>query len=191
MLFLKIFGDNVEARIGNFRFLLFYLVAGFGADLLQIVMWPSVTIPNLGASGAISGVLGAYLLMFPQARVKMLNPTSGQIYFVGAKQFLLYWIGFQLLSGVWSLATTTGDQGWVAYFAHIGGFIVGLCGWIIMKKFANAGTLEDGAISLDDDISKIYPVNSQNKNDDVFQNTQKSDPLEALKEYLEKQRNRK
>lgn len=186
MVFLKIFGDNVEARIGNFKFLLFYLLAGFGADFLQIIMWPSLTIPNLGASGAISGLLGAYLLMFPQARIKMLNLSWGQIFFVGAKQFLLYWIGIQLLSWVWSLAVATGDQWWVAYFAHIGGFIVGLLGGTFFKKLANAGVLDDGANSIQNQMTQRDSLDPQNKTGGPLQDWQQSDPMQVLREYLEK-----
>lgn len=192
MVFLKIFWDNVEARIGNIKFLLFYLLAGLGADFLQIIVWPSVTVPNLGASWAISGVLGAYLLMFPHARVKMLNPSWGQIFYVSAKQFLLYWIGVQLLSWVWSLAATTGDEGGVAYFAHIGWFIAWVIGGVAMKKFATAWTLESSSGNILDQTTDRFKQQSDRNELDRFSwnQSRQQDPMEMLKEFLEQQNRR-
>ncbi len=116
----------------------------------------------------------------------MLNLSGGQIYFIGAKQFLLYWIGIQLLSWVWSLATATGDQGWVAYFAHIGGFIVGLLGGTFFKKLTNAGVLDDGTSSIENEMIQRNSLNPQNKTTTPSQNWQQSDPMQVLREYLER-----
>jgi len=127
MLFLWIFGDNIENLIGHFRFLVFYLVCGFAAAVAQIVMGPDSIIPMLGASGAISGVLGAYLLLFPTRRVRAL---IFRIYTtVPAYVALGLWIGFQLLMGF----LTPSGSGGVAYAAHIGGFIAGLA---LIRVFA-------------------------------------------------------
>lgn len=132
MVFLWIFWDNIEARIGNVKFVIFYLLAWLAADFLQVVVGPSVTIPNLGASGAISGVLWAYLIMFPGANIKMLYWWG--VYYMKAAQFLLYWIAVQFLSWVGSLWWLS--EGWVAYFAHIGWFIAGvLWGKMFKNKY--------------------------------------------------------
>jgi membrane associated rhomboid family serine protease len=127
MLFLKVFGDNIEARLGNIRFLLFYLAAWVIASFGHIFTDISSLVPSLGASGAISGVLGAYLVLFPQSRIKILNIATWQVSLAGASQFLIYWIGLQFVSGVGSLAAAGGAGWWVAWFAHIGGFVAG---WI-------------------------------------------------------------
>ena len=125
MLYLWIFGDNVEDRFGRFRFLLFYLVAGFAATFAQYYVNPGSAIPNVGASGAIAGVLGAYLLMFPRARVDVL--VGRHVVAMPAFLVLGFWIVLQLVSGVGSIADTAQtEQGGVAYMAHIGGFVAGL-----------------------------------------------------------------
>ena len=123
MLYLWIFGDNVEDRVGHFKFLLFYLVCGIAATFAQFILSASSNIPNLGASGAIAGVLGAYLLLFPRGKVMMLFFRI--ITPVPAWVALGFWIVLQLISGAGSLATT-GQTGGVAYMAHIGGFITGM-----------------------------------------------------------------
>lgn len=125
MLYLWIFGDNVEDRLGHVRFLLFYLVAGLAATFAQYSVNAASTVPNVGASGAIAGVLGAYLLMFPKARVDVL--FGRQIVAMPAFLVLGFWIVLQLVSGVGSIADTAQtEQGGVAYMAHVGGFIAGL-----------------------------------------------------------------
>ncbi len=129
MLFLRVFGDNIEARIGNMKFLMFYLLTGIVASFAHILTDTASMIPSLGASGAISAVLGAYLVLFPWSRVKVLDFRFWQTYFVPAIQFLGYWILIQVVTGVGSLAAA----GWwwgVAYFAHIGWFAAG---WIWAK----------------------------------------------------------
>jgi len=125
MLFLWIFGDNVEDRLGHAKFLAFYLLAGIAATLAQFAIAPHSTVPNVGASGAIAGVLGAYILMFPQSRVNVL--LGRQIVAMPAVMVLGMWIVFQLISGVGSIAYTdeNANVGGVAYMAHIGGFAAG------------------------------------------------------------------
>jgi len=126
MLFLWIFGDNVEDRLGHVKYLAFYLLAGIAATLAQFAIAPHSTVPNVGASGAIAGVLGAYILMFPQSRVNVL--LGRQIVAMPAVIVLGMWIVFQLISGVGTVAYTdeTANVGGVAYMAHIGGFAAGL-----------------------------------------------------------------
>lgn len=125
MLYLWIFGDNVEDRFGPVRYLLFYLACGFAATFAQYAVNPASAIPNVGASGAIAGVLGAYLLMFPKARVNVL--LGRQVVAMPAFVVLGFWIALQLVSGVGSIADTAQtEQGGVAYMAHVGGFVAGL-----------------------------------------------------------------
>ncbi len=120
MLFLWIFGDNVEDRMGKIRFLLFYLAAGVAAALGQVLATPDSVVPMVGASGAVSGVMGAYLVLYPRARVLTLVP----IYFfarlveIPAFFFLLFWIVLQILNAP--------SGGGTAWFAHIGGFLFGV-----------------------------------------------------------------
>jgi membrane associated rhomboid family serine protease len=125
MLYLWIFGDNVEDAFGPFKFLIFYLVCGAAATFAQYIVFPGSRIPNVGASGAIAGVLGAYLLMFPHQRVRVL--VYHQIVAMPALVVLGLWIVLQIFSGVGSIATTsqTQETGGVAYMAHVGGFVAG------------------------------------------------------------------
>ena len=123
MLFLWIFGDNIEHRLGHLRFVLFYLVCGLAASFAHIFFNSGSEIPAVGASGAISGVLGGYLLMFPRNRVYV--RTWGGVMAVPAVFMLGLWILMQFISGVGSIAVTEATGG-VAYMAHIGGFIAGL-----------------------------------------------------------------
>ncbi len=124
MLFLWIFADNVEDRMGHLKFVLFYFACGIAAALLQSVIDPNSKIPMIGASGAVSGVLGAYILLYPRARVLALIPLGFflRISYLPSFIFLGIWFLFQFLFGVSSL----GAGGGVAYFAHIGGFVAGL-----------------------------------------------------------------
>jgi membrane associated rhomboid family serine protease len=126
---LFIFGDNVEDRLGKGRFLLFYFGSGLGAAAAQVYVDPSSTIPMVGASGAIAGVLAAYLRLFPHARVLTLIP----LFFLfitrelPAVLFIAIWFLMQVLSGVGSLSVAGNHAtGGVAFFAHIGGFLMGL-----------------------------------------------------------------
>jgi membrane associated rhomboid family serine protease len=128
MLFLWIFGDNVEHRLGKVRYLIFYLLAGYAATFAHLWASPSSPLPAIGASGAISGVLGAYLFLHPQARIDTLIFLGFfvRIVQVPAWVFLPFWFLIQFFSGVASLqATTAEDVGGVAWFAHIGGFVAG------------------------------------------------------------------
>ncbi len=135
MLYLWIFGDNIEDRLGHIGYLIFYLAGGVAAALLQVVISPSSGIPMLGASGAIAAVLGAYLVMYPNSRVYTFVPIGffARLTLMPAIIVLGLWFVLQLLSGVGSLGAL--DQGGTAYFAHIGGFIFGLVvGWLFKKR---------------------------------------------------------
>ena len=125
MLFLWIFGDNLEDMLGHVRFLLFYLATGIAAALLQYATDPSSTIPMIGASGAIAGVMGGYLLLFPKAKIDVLFiiVIIFKIIPIPAWAALLVWFGLQLFNGVASFGM---DGGGVAHWAHAGGFIAGL-----------------------------------------------------------------
>jgi len=124
MLFLWIFGNNVEDAMGHFRFVLFYLLCGSVAVLAQTAMMPDSTIPMIGASGAVSGVLGAYLLLYPHARVLVLIPLGllSRLLYLPAVFVLGFWLVLQVLS---SLLADPGQPG-IAFGAHIGGFMAGM-----------------------------------------------------------------
>jgi membrane associated rhomboid family serine protease len=122
MLYLWIFGDNVEDRFGHGKFAIFYLLCGLGATFAQLMFSLGSNVPNLGASGAIAGVLGAYIMMFPQGRVRVLQ--GQQIIQVPALIVIGLWIVLQLFSGIGSIAGAAATGG-VAYMAHVGGFITG------------------------------------------------------------------
>jgi membrane associated rhomboid family serine protease len=130
---LFIFGDNVEDRMGSGRYLVFYLVSGVVAGLAQVAADPLSQVPAIGASGAIAGVLGAYLVLYPSARVTTLVPLFFVPWFIEipAVVYLGVWFASQFLSGVASLDMTAG--GGVAYWAHIGGFV---CGLVLVWLFA-------------------------------------------------------
>jgi membrane associated rhomboid family serine protease len=129
MLYLWIFGDNIEDRLGHARYLLFYLLCGFLATYAHAFFSPTSTLPAIGASGAIAGVLGAYLLLYPHARVMTLIPI---FFFITLRELpailiLGLWFVLQLFSGVGSLGVQDAqDVGGVAWFAHIGGFLAGM-----------------------------------------------------------------
>jgi membrane associated rhomboid family serine protease len=123
MLYLWIFGDNVEDSFGHVKYLMFYLLAGIAATFAQFAAMPGSNVPNVGASGAIAGVLGAYILMFPNARINVL--LGRQVVAMPALIVLGFWIVLQLISGVGTIATTSADVGGVAYMAHVGGFAAG------------------------------------------------------------------
>ncbi len=126
MLFLWVFGNNVEDKVGPVKYLLFYLLAGIAASVAQIAVDANSVVPNLGASGAIAGVLGAYMLMFPRRRVRTLVMMFFiTIVYLPAFVVLGAWFVLQLFSGVGSLSSKVNSGGGVAYFAHIGGFVFG------------------------------------------------------------------
>ena len=125
MLYLWIFGDNIESYLGRFKFILFYLICGLIAIFAHIIVSGSSEVPMVGASGAISGILGAYLIKYPKAKVLVLIPI---IFFITVRRipalFVLgFWFIMQLFSGV---VTIGGEGGGVAFWAHIGGFVAGL-----------------------------------------------------------------
>jgi len=122
MLYLWIFGDNVEDRFGHVKFTIFYILCGLVATLAQLAFSLKSDVPNLGASGAIAGVLGAYILLFPKREVKVL--LGQQVIQVPALIVIGLWIVLQFFSGVGSIADTA-QTGGVAYMAHIGGFVAG------------------------------------------------------------------
>ncbi|MCS7227794.1 MAG: rhomboid family intramembrane serine protease [Endomicrobia bacterium] len=139
MWFLYIFGDNVEDRFGHFKYLVVYLICGLTAGLLQFILNPWSKIPMIGASGAISGVLGAYFVFYPSAGVLTFIPLGlfSRVIVLPAVLFLGLWFIFQFLSGTQSLALQMvlgREIGGVAYWAHIGGFICGLLIAIFSRK---------------------------------------------------------
>jgi len=123
MLYLWIFGDNVEDRFGHLQYLGFYLLCGIAATFAQLAFSMGSSIPNLGASGAIAGVLGAYIVLFPQRNVRVM--VGSGISQMPALIVIGLWFVLQLFSGIGSIAATS-DTGGVAYMAHIGGFIAGV-----------------------------------------------------------------
>ncbi len=137
MWYLWIFGDNVEDRMGRGRFFVFYTLCGLVAGVLQIVAAPRSTIPMIGASGAIAGVLGAYLLLYPRARVSTLVPLFFfiRIVWLPAIVVLGSWFAMQLLNGLASLSVVV-QTGGVAWWAHIGGFVAGM---VLLPVFRRRG----------------------------------------------------
>lgn len=133
MLFLWIFGNNVEDYLGRKKYFLFYLICGIAAACTQIVFNPDSKVPMVGASGAIAGVLGAYSMLFPRAKITTVIIFIFFIRLIKLPAIIVlgFWIIYQFLYGISSLAATTGEGG-VAWFAHIGGFITGI---ILIKLF--------------------------------------------------------
>ena len=138
MLYLWIFGDNVEDRFGHINFTIFYLLCGLAATFAQLAFSLGSNIPNLGASGAIAGVLGAYILLFPQGRVKVLQ--GQQVIQVPALIVIGMWIVLQFFSGIGSIAGAA-QTGGVAYMAHISGF---LAGFLLTFLFRSRGAQPAG-----------------------------------------------
>ena len=142
MLFLFIFGDNIEKAYGHIKYLIFYLVCGIIAGLAHVLSQPDSIIPSLGASGAISGVMAAYLVLFPTNRVRVLL-TLGVIWLrpimVPAVVMIGIWALLQFVNGIGSIAVTDQTSG-VAYWAHIGGFIAGAVITLLAKPFLDRGT---------------------------------------------------
>ncbi len=134
MWFLFIFGDNVEDRLGHRNYLAFYLLSGLAAGGLQAYLSASSSIPTIGASGAISGVLGAYLVMFPRARIVTLIPIFiiFDIIDISAILFIGFWFMMQFFSGIQSLGVDT--SGGIAWWAHVGGFVAGILMVPIFKR---------------------------------------------------------
>lgn len=136
MLFLWVFGDNIEAVLGHLSYLGFYLIGGLVATGAHILINPSSSLPTIGASGSVAAVLGAYLVMFPRSRVKTLVFLGPFITItrVAAIIFIGIWIVMQFFFGIASLGVETAQTGGVAFFAHIGGFILGLIGGLLFRR---------------------------------------------------------
>jgi membrane associated rhomboid family serine protease len=134
MVFLWVFGNNIEDAMGHGRFVAFYLLAGVAAAGAQVAVSPTSAVPMVGASGAISGVMGAYLLLYPHARVYMLVPLGFFVTTLATPAYIMlgYWILLQLLGGLPSIGV---ERGGTAFFAHIGGFVAGL---VLIKLFETA-----------------------------------------------------
>ena len=132
MWFLWIFGDNIEDYLGHFKYLLFYLLSGLGAAFAQVILNPHSIVPTVGASGAIAGVLGAYFLLYPRAKVLIWFPIFF-LFYLPAWVTLGYWFAMQFVSGAaTSIANYSETSGGVAFWAHVGGFLVGI---ILIKIF--------------------------------------------------------
>jgi membrane associated rhomboid family serine protease len=138
MLYLWIFGDNVEDRMGHGRFLCFYLLCGIAAALAQTIINPDSVVPMVGASGAIAGVMGAYFVLYPHSRIVTLVPLIifFQVMEVPAIFFLGIWFVMQFVSGVGSIATAVSGEpgGGVAFWAHVAGFVAGVTGVIVFRR---------------------------------------------------------
>jgi membrane associated rhomboid family serine protease len=129
MWFLWIFGDNIEDHLGHFLYLVFYLLSGFAASIAHILLNINSNVPSVGASGAIAGVMGAYMVLYPKARVLTLVPliVFFTFWWLPAWIFLGYWFLLQFLSGTaTSIAETSSQAGGVAFWAHVGGFVAGI-----------------------------------------------------------------
>jgi len=132
MLFLFVFADNIEATIGSPKFFLFYMLGGLFAHAAHIFFNMSSVIPTVGASGAISAVMGAYLVMFPKSRIKMLVIVFFRSFHIPAIFFLVFWIGQQVFSGVGNIGADPNASG-TAWWAHIGGFVFGVLGGFLFR----------------------------------------------------------
>jgi membrane associated rhomboid family serine protease len=139
MVFLWVFGNNIEDAMGHGRFIAFYLLCGVAAAAVQTALQPTSAVPMVGASGAISGVLGAYLLLYPRVRVHTLVFLGFYVTTIALPAYVMlgYWMLLQVLGGLPALAGT--QEGGVAFWAHIGGFVAGL---VLIKLFAKAENLE-------------------------------------------------
>jgi membrane associated rhomboid family serine protease len=134
MLFLWVFADNIEATVGYTNFILFYLLGGIAASLTHTLLSPGSMVPCVGASGAIAACLGAYIVMFPQSKIKVLFLILFTVFYVRAIYFLGFWIVQQLISGFGGLGVKTADTDGVAYWAHIGGFAFGVLAGFYFKN---------------------------------------------------------
>ncbi|HEY3092959.1 MAG TPA: rhomboid family intramembrane serine protease [Vicinamibacterales bacterium] len=136
MLYLWIFGDNVEDRMGHGRFLVFYLLCGVAAALAQTITQPDSVIPMVGASGAIAGVMGAYFVLYPRSRIVTLIPLFFffQVIEVPAILFLGIWFIMQFISGLGSIVTVAGNTGGIAVWAHVAGFVAGISGVVVFRR---------------------------------------------------------
>jgi membrane associated rhomboid family serine protease len=135
MLYLWIFGNNIEDRLGPVLYLVFYIAAGIVAGLTQVYISPDSSVPLVGASGAIAGVLGAYLILYPSARVVSLVFLGYFITTVNVPAVIVLglWFVLQLITGVASLGAPSADSGGVATFAHVGGFVMGMVVGVLLR----------------------------------------------------------
>ena len=131
MLFLWIFGDNVEDYLGHFKYVVFYFASGIAAASAQILLNPDSRLPTVGASGAIAGVMGAYFVLYPRARVLVWFPPIF-LFHVPAWLMLGYWFLYQFFSGTVTVIAETAQQGGIAFWAHVGGFAAGV---LMIKVF--------------------------------------------------------
>jgi membrane associated rhomboid family serine protease len=138
MVFLWVFGNNIEDSMGHVRFIAFYLICGITAALAHIFLAPASPVPAVGASGAISGIMGAYIVLYPKVRVHTWIPP---FFFVDLNAIFLlgYWFFIQLASGVLTWGPDAGEQGGVAVWAHVGGFVTGV---VLIKVFAKPALTE-------------------------------------------------
>lgn len=136
MLFLWVFGDNIEGYFGILFFLFIYFISGITGNLTQFILMSNSNIPMLGASGAIAGIIGSYFILFPHAKIRTLIPVFGffSIVQIPAPIMLGYWFLLQVISGTVSL-TLSGDSGGTAFFAHVGGFATGLILTLLLRPF--------------------------------------------------------
>jgi membrane associated rhomboid family serine protease len=135
MMFLWVLGDNIEDILGHAQFLVFYVACGVAAGLAQYAVYPDSRVPMIGASGAIAGVMGAYLIKFPHARIEMVFWFI-VVFFseLPAWLMLIYWFGLQFFNGVGSVVQMHANSGGTAWFAHIGGFVAGMVLILVMKQ---------------------------------------------------------
>jgi membrane associated rhomboid family serine protease len=144
--FLRIFGDNVEERLGHFLFLIFYLVCGVAGGVLQYIFNPLSSVPMVGASGAIAGVLGSYLFFFPRHRIETLIPFGvfSEVVNLPAQLILIYWFITQFFSGVGSIMAYT--VGGIAFWAHVGGFVAGYILARVYSSLEGPNEAEEGEL---------------------------------------------
>jgi membrane associated rhomboid family serine protease len=156
MWFLYIFGDNVEEALGRVRYVAFYVLCGLAAAFAQVAIDPGSTVPMVGASGAIAGVLAAYFRLFPHARVLTLIPILFFAVFreLPAVFFIVIWFGLQLLMGIGALGSIGQHTGGIAFFAHIGGFIGGL---IWLRVFGHSKNRTQGFRRVQSDVREYDP----------------------------------
>jgi membrane associated rhomboid family serine protease len=138
MLFLWVFGNNIEDSMGHLRFIIFYFVCGVAAGLAHVYLSPASPIPAVGASGAISGVMGAYIVLYPRVKVRTWVPP---FFLLNLNAFFLlaYWFFIQLATGVLTYGPETGEQGGVAVWAHVGGFVAGV---VLIRVFEKRRLVE-------------------------------------------------
>lgn len=141
MMFLWVFADNIEATIGSFNFLIYYLLGGLAASMVHIFIYPTSQVPSIGASGAIAAVLGTYLVLYPRSRIKMIVIFFMKSFYIPALLFLLFWIGQQLLNGFGALPGMGNQTSGVGWWAHIGGFAFGVIAGFLIKSFVQPKSL--------------------------------------------------